>query len=595
MAEEVERRLAAILSADAVGYSRLISEDEDATVHTITVYREQIAILVEEHQGRVVDFTGDNLLAEFRTARDAVICAIEVQRVLRARNASLSADHRMDFRMGIHMGDVRVEGGRIYGDGVNIAARLEALADAGGICISSTVHDQVRHRISVDFEDLGEKSVKNIPDPVRVYRALLFAAERAEAPAAGVAALLIWGTGGEFGSTARAPGPIRSIAVLPLDNLSGEAEQEFFVDGLTEELTATLARIRALRVISRTSAMQYKGVHKPLREIARELDVDGVIEGSVLRAGTQVRITAQLIRADADEHLWAESYTRELTDILALQAEVATAIVEAVKLELTAAEQVQLASLPQVDADAHEAYLKGRFFLSKGTREGRESAVQWFQTSVEQDPTFALGYAGLADAYSCDRCPGLSEETMLRAESAARRALELDETLAEARTALGVVRALHETGVPRRVPSHRPHRVCGGALRRRLCRVRPRAAPFGTRSGGARRARLLLHASGSAGRRPRSPVPARSGRAARHRDPGSGAHPCGPRRGGRGVCLARARVRRAGEPAPRRPERRALREPPRRPTLRGPPAPHRRAEGRRQALTAVPARRAASD
>ncbi len=195
---------AAILSADAVGYSRLISEDEDATVHTITVYREQIAILVEEHQGRVVDFTGDNLLAEFRTARDAVICAIEVQRVLRARNASLSADHRMDFRMGIHMGDVRVEGGRIYGDGVNIAARLEALADAGGICISSTVHDQVRHRISVDFEDLGEKSVKNIPDPVRVYRALLFAAERAEAPAAGVAALLIWGTGGEFGSTARA-------------------------------------------------------------------------------------------------------------------------------------------------------------------------------------------------------------------------------------------------------------------------------------------------------------------------------------------------------------------------------------------------------
>ena len=441
MAEEVERRLAAILSADAVGYSRLISEDEDATVHTITVYREQIAILVEEHQGRVVDFTGDNLLAEFRTARDAVICAIEVQRVLRARNASLSADHRMDFRMGIHMGDVRVEGGRIYGDGVNIAARLEALADAGGICISSTVHDQVRHRISVDFEDLGEKSVKNIPDPVRVYRALLFAAERAEAPAAGVAALLIWGTGGEFGSTARAPGPIRSIAVLPLDNLSGEAEQEFFVDGLTEELTATLARIRALRVISRTSAMQYKGVHKPLREIARELDVDGVIEGSVLRAGTQVRITAQLIRADADEHLWAESYTRELTDILALQAEVATAIVEAVKLELTAAEQVQLASSPQVDADAHEAYLKGRFFLSKGTR---ESAVQWFQTSVEQDPTFALGYAGLADAYSCDRCPGLSEETMLRAESAARRALELDETLAEARTALGVVRALHE-------------------------------------------------------------------------------------------------------------------------------------------------------
>ncbi len=248
-----------------------------------------------------------------------MICAIEVQRVLRARNASLSADHRMDFRMGIHMGDVRVEGGRIYGDGVNIAARLEALADAGGICISSTVHDQVRHRISVDFEDLGEKSVKNIPDPVRVYRALLFAAERAEAPAAGVAALLIWGTGGEFGSTARPPGPIRSIAVLPLDNLSGEAEQEFFVDGLTEELTATLARIRALRVISRTSAMQYKGVHKPLREIARELDVDGVIEGSVLRAGTQVRITAQLIRADADEHLWAESYTRELTDILALQ------------------------------------------------------------------------------------------------------------------------------------------------------------------------------------------------------------------------------------------------------------------------------------
>lgn len=458
----VERRLAAILSADVAGYSRMIAADQDAIVRTLTLYREQIEMLLRGHRGRLVDFTGDNFLAEFPSAEEAVRCAIEIQRVLRVRNAELPQDKRVEFRIGAHLGDIRVEEGRLYGDGINIAARLEGLAEPGGICVSSQIHEQVRNRIHLDFHDLGPQSVKNIPAPVHAYSVALDAAlaESSTVPgrprrlqlAGAIAAALIlaflgWrllAPGGKTLSPVAALGPIRSLAVLPLDDMSQAEDNAYFVDGLTEELTATLARIRGLRVISRTSAMHYGNATIPLPEIAMALGVDALIEGSVRRDGNRVRITAQLIRASSDEHIWSASYTRPLTDIFALQSEVASAIAKAVDVELTPAEQVRLANAQAVDVDAHEAYLRGRYFLQKGSVEGNRRALEYFELAIREDPEFALGYAGLAEASSCDSCASLPEEAMVRAKAAALRALELDEGLAEAHTALGMIKSWHE-------------------------------------------------------------------------------------------------------------------------------------------------------
>ena len=465
MSDRVERKLAAILSADVVGYSRLISADEDATVRRLTAYREQIGVLVRDHRGRVADFSGDNFLAEFPSAEEAVLCAVEIQRVLKARNEGLPPDQKMEFRIGAHLGDIRVEDGRLYGDGVNIAARLEGIAEPGGICVSSQIYELVRHRLGMELQDLGDRSVKNIPDPVRVYQIVLDAApaestadravepgrRRYVWPAAGLAAALILGllawrllAPGFESLPEVANGPIRSLAVLPLDNLSGAMDQAYFVEGLTEELTATLSRIRGLRVISRTSAMHYANAGIPLPEIARKLGVDALIEGSVLRVGDRVRITAQLIRAVSDEHIWAESYTRPLTDVLALQSEVASAIARAVNLQLTPAQQRELASAPSVDVDVHEAYLRGRYFLQKGSAEGNRQALEYFELAIQEDPEFAMAYAGLAYASSCDSCASLAEDAMVRAREAALRAIELDESLAEAHTALGMIKSMHE-------------------------------------------------------------------------------------------------------------------------------------------------------
>jgi len=253
--DRTERRLVAILSADVSGYSRLMAEDEDATVRTLTAYRDQIGALVREYRGRVADFPGDNFLAEFPTALGAVQCAIEIQRVLGARNAGLPADRQMKFRMGAHLGDIRVEQDRIYGDGVNVAARLESLAAPGGLCISGAVHEQVHGKLQQACRDLGEQSLKNIARPVRVYRVLVAATD----------ALEVGGSSGPAQS--RESDPIRSLAVLPFANLSGAPEHESFADGMTEALINDLAKIRSLRIVSRTSISQYKGVREPLRKL----------------------------------------------------------------------------------------------------------------------------------------------------------------------------------------------------------------------------------------------------------------------------------------------------------------------------------------
>jgi TolB-like protein/class 3 adenylate cyclase len=453
MASQVERRLAAILSADVVGYSRLMVQDEETTVRTIAAHRAEVERLVGRHRGRLVDFTGDNFLAEFPTASDAVTCAVETQRVLRALNETIPAERRMEFRIGIHLGEVRVEGERIYGNGVNIAARLESLAHGGGICISGAVHEQVRHRLQLEYRDMGEREVKNIPDPVRAFLVVTgdSPVPEPETPVVvrvlaglGVVLLLVAFVAGWW-LLARGPGPasrpglVRSIAVLPLENLSGDPEQDYFADGMTEALIADIARIRSLRVISRTSVMQYKNARKPLPEIARELDVDAIIEGSVFRAGDRVRIVAQLIQASTDHHLWSETYERSLSDILSLQREVAQAIAQEVQIALTPEERSELSATQRIDPEAYEAYLRGRYLWNRRKEGDLEQAIAQFETVVALAPDSALGYAGLALAHDTQGVFGLitPDEAVRAIRGNVKRALDLDDTLAEVWTSLG--------------------------------------------------------------------------------------------------------------------------------------------------------------
>jgi adenylate cyclase len=464
--EAVEHKLAAILSADVVGYSRLMAEDEAATIRTLTDYREQIAVLVRQHRGRVVDAPGDNVLAEFPTALEAVRCAVEMQAVLRARNASFPAERRMDFRIGVHMGDVATEGERIYGDGVNIAARLEALAEAGGVCISATVHEQVRNKLDAGFTDLGDQTVKNIPDQVHVYR--VQSRGQSEAPARAKAAqgerprrlrtallataaiLLLLGLGlwaswprplgllidlaGVSGPPVDPPLPDKpSIAVLPFANMSADPEQEYFSDGITEDLTTALAGNPLLFVISRNSAFTYKGRAVKIEDVGRELGVRYVLEGSVRKAGDRVRITAQLVDATTGGHLWSQRYDRDLSDIFALQSEMAEEILVAAGVEIGAAEAQRLARKPTESLTAVDALWKGIFHLTRATRKDNEEAARLFERAIELDPSFATAHAALGNTYQQQRAAGWSSDPNLldRAEELGRRAIELDPSGAE--------------------------------------------------------------------------------------------------------------------------------------------------------------------
>jgi adenylate cyclase len=292
--ERVERRLTAILAADIAGYSRLMAADEEGTLTALKTLRREVADpKIEEHRGRIVNTTGDGLLSEFASVVDAVRCAVEVQREMAARNAGVQADRRIDFRIGINLGDIMIDENDIFGDGVNVAARLEALAEPGGICVSRVVRDQVRDKLAIPFEDMGEQQVKNIARPVRAYRALL--AERADGPLTLLEA------------AASRPLPDRpSIAVLPFHNVSGDPEQEYFVDGITEDIITALSKWRWFLVIARNSTFAYKGKSVDLKEVARELGVRYILEGSMRRAGERVRISSQLINAASGTHLWAE-------------------------------------------------------------------------------------------------------------------------------------------------------------------------------------------------------------------------------------------------------------------------------------------------
>jgi adenylate cyclase len=429
----VERRLAAILSADVVGYSRLMAEDEAATVRTLGDYREEIGLLVRQHRGRVVDTAGDSLLAEFPTALDAVRCAVEVQGVLQARNASLPPDRRMEFRMGVHLGDVAVEDQRVYGDGVNIAARLQGLAEPGGVCVSGTVYEQVEKKLAVELEDFGERALKNIPRPVHVYGVrLLLAKPQREAAAEALPGMHELTVPGFSGRPA--------IAVLPFENLSADPEQEYFADGIAEDLITRLSAWRYFPVIARNSSFVYRGRSVDVKQVSRELGVRYVVEGSVRKAGDRVRINVQLIDATTGHHVWAERYDRELRDLFALQDEITEALAGWLAPELMRAEQERAAHREPRSLDAWDCTQRGFWHSWKLNREDNAKARGFFEKAAELDPQLVMAFYGLAVTHYLDifyQWTDSWEQSVGEMVREAERGAALDEKDAFGQLALG--------------------------------------------------------------------------------------------------------------------------------------------------------------
>jgi len=374
----MEHRLAAIVAADMVGYSRLMEADERGTLARLRTHRiELIDPVIERSNGHIIKTTGDGMLVEFQSVADAVRAAIEIQERMRRRNSDVPADRRIEFRIGINLGDIIFEDGDVFGDGVNIAARVEQLAEVGGICVTAAVHNQVDGRLEAAFEDLGEKPLKNITRPVRVYRVLVDAA----APAGG-------------GTMAQKTAVVRpSIAVLPFANMSGDPEQEYFADGLTEDILTELSRRRELFVISRTSSFVYKGKSASMPEVAQKLGARYLVEGSVRKAGERLRITVQLIDTATDTHVWAERYDRKLDDIFTIQDEITTAIVATLPGRLEAAQQDQLARIKPSSMAAYECALAAKVLHHKSTREDNAEALKMIDRALSLDPDYAHAHA----------------------------------------------------------------------------------------------------------------------------------------------------------------------------------------------------------
>jgi adenylate cyclase len=384
--ERVERRLSAILAADIAGYSRLMGADEEGTLAALKMLRREVVDpKIKEHRGRIVHTTGDGLLAEFASVVDAVRCAVEVQREMAARNADVPAERPIDFRIGVNLGDIIIDENDIFGDGVNVAARLEALAEPGGICVSRVVRDQVRDKLAISFEDLGEQQVKNIARPVRAYRILL--AERG-----GVPSIL---------PETAAPRPLPdrpSIAVLPFKNVSGDPEQEYFVDGITEDIITALSKWRWFLVIARNSTFAYKGKSVDLKEVSRDLGVRYVLEGSMRRAGQRVRVTSQLIDTTTGTHLWAERYDRDLTDIFAVQDDITSRVAAAIEPALSRAESQRVIAKRPEHMGAWDYCQRGYWHVHKGTRADGITAYDLFKQALTLDPNLADAHLGLARA-----------------------------------------------------------------------------------------------------------------------------------------------------------------------------------------------------
>jgi adenylate cyclase len=447
MAEEgFKRKLTAILSADVEGYSRLMGKDEAATLQTLKAYREVMTSLIQQNRGRVVDSPGDNLLAEFGSVVDALDCAVKIQHELKAKNSKFPEQNRMEFRMGVNLGDVIEDEERIYGDGVNIAARVEGLADGGGICLSGTAYDQIAKKLPLGYEYLGEQTVKNIEKPIRVYRVLM------DPEAAGkvigekrpisrhwrwAAVLLIVVAGAlaiwnfyfrqpfESASVEQMAYPLPdkpSIAVLPFNNMSEDPSQEYFSDGITEEIITALSKTPKMFVIARNSTFSYKGKAVKVKQVAEELGVRYVLEGSVRKAGDQVRITAQLIDALRGHHLWAERYDRDLKDIFSLQDEITFKIITALRVKLTEGEQARLIGKGTQDLQAYLKFLQARD-LCEGALSKEKSALarRLAEEAIIIDPKYSDAYTVLARTYLAEVWLGISKNP----RDSLKRGLEL--------------------------------------------------------------------------------------------------------------------------------------------------------------------------
>jgi adenylate cyclase len=471
MAEEgVKRKLTAIFSADAKGYSRLMGEDEVGTVQVLKEYREIMADFIQKHRGRVVDSPGDNVLAEFGSIVDATECAVKIQEKLQARNAGLPEDKRLEFRIGINHGDVLEDEDRIYGDGVNIASRIEGLAPPGGICISRTTYDQIKNRLNLGYEYLGGHRVKNIAEPVRVYRVLtepeaagkvigekrfLGRFSRRTAMAAIVTlfivagGLIIWNVYLQRSKKMESASVEKmvqtlpdkpSLAVLAFDNLSGDPDQEYFSDGLSEEIITALSKTSKLFVIARNSSFTYKGKPVKVQQIGRELGVKYVLEGSVRRADDRVRITAQLVDAKNGNHLWADRYDRNMKDLFTLQDDITMKVIMALEVKLTEGEQARITGSGTDNLDAYLKVLQARDLKRYQTPESNHEARRLVEEAIELDPDYAQAYRWLSGTYLVDVWLGSTkspQESLKTAEELAQKALSLDDSLGGTHGLLG--------------------------------------------------------------------------------------------------------------------------------------------------------------
>ncbi len=415
----VGRRLSAIVAADVAGYSRLMGLDEVGTARTLREHRAVTDALVAKHGGRLVKTTGDGVLLEFPSVVDAVECAVAVQAVMAQRNEGIPQDRRMLFRIGINLGDILIEGDDILGDGVNVAARLEGIAEPGGICISSSAYDQVRGKVEVEFADLGEQKLKNIDRPVRVYTA----------KSRGHVGMV--GPDASSHHDVQKPLPLPdkpSIAVLPFQNMSGDPEQEYFADGMVEEIITALSRNKQLFVIARNSSFTFKGRAVDIKQVARDLGVRYVLEGSVRKSGSRIRITGQLIDAASGAHLWADRYDGTLEDVFELQDQVASRVVGAIAPSVTEAETERAKRKPTSSLDAYDYYLRGLAAHWQYTRDGTDQAVGLYEQAVALDPQFALAYAALAAGLNQRKVWGWSTDPAAdasRAIACAKSALRL--------------------------------------------------------------------------------------------------------------------------------------------------------------------------
>jgi TolB-like protein/class 3 adenylate cyclase/Tfp pilus assembly protein PilF len=408
--ERVERRLAAVLAADVAGYSRLMGRDEERTLADLkNARRTLIDPTIASHRGRIVKTTGDGMLVEFASAVDAARCAVEVQNGMAVRNGGVPQDVRIEFRIGIHVGDIIIDDNDIFGDGVNIAARLEGIAEPGGICISDDAQRQIRGKVDVAFDDMGPQQLKNIAEPMRAWRVRIGDKPVAAAPAQ---------------SLALPDKP--SIAVLPFQNMSGDPEQEYFADGMVEDIITALSRFRSLFVIARNSSFTYKGKAVDIKQVGRQLGVRYVLEGSVRKAANRIRITGQLIEAATDRHLWADKFDGALEDVFDLQDQVTTSVVGCIAPKLEQAEIERARQKPTEKLDSYDLYLRGMALMNK--RSSALGAHELFKKAIEQDPDYAAAHAMLAWALAfrqVDSGMPLTAEARLEAIRHARLALRL--------------------------------------------------------------------------------------------------------------------------------------------------------------------------